>query len=563
MGTLALASPTEPLEDPEVVVTPATDYVIQDPKVFYLYNPPCSPIREPAAPTGSMDLETPANPRIEETPADSRSPAAPVNQFIGRTAVHGAELRELYDYTFDEFCSPPDDPDIISDIVADDDYVFYVSGQQDALVKISENRLDFETTPPEVVYAHTARSSELVMVGENIYLLQTGFLSNGLYRVSKNTGASTQLLNVSQTGSLPSNLKTDGDFLYWTYATSGDRFLRSYDIDNPGTVIPASFVRSYYPSDDGNVYIGFEDVIRVYNTGTGSLGSPIYTSAAPSQIVSINADSSFIYFIQQQLCTPACPGAYTLYRMPLGGGSPTPLFAPPVDPVQVMGNLQRSGGSLFFLHSGELKRLRTNAESAVLTNLSIDGIEITQAIQNDSNSVELVQEKRTVVRLFVSSDGAAIPGVFARLYRVDGTGTILAGPLWPINLDRDSGYLRVQSSPDKDNISDSFTFFLPPSWTDDPTLRLRAELNPFRFPPETIYTDNILLTGTFNLDPSGRLETRFILFEYEFGGTRYQPDYRQDFLQALLDPPGLPPGQHSGLVHRPQPRVSPFIHPDV
>ncbi len=68
---------------------------------------------------------------------------------------------------------------------------------------------------------------------------------------------------------------------------------------------------------------------------------------------------------------------------------------------------------------------------------------------------------------------------------------------------------------------------------DDPTFRLQADLNPFRFPPEPTYTDNMLQTGTFNLDASGRLETHFILFEYDSGGTRYRPDYRQDFLQTL------------------------------
>ncbi len=73
-----------------------------------------------------------------------------------------------------------------------------------------------------------------------------------------------------------------------------------------------------------------------------------------------------------------------------------------------------------------------------MTNLHIDGIEINQAIQNDSNSVELVRGKRTVVRLFASSDGDSIPGIFARLFLINGAGGIVDGPLFPVNLERDS-----------------------------------------------------------------------------------------------------------------------------
>ncbi|NJN53937.1 MAG: hypothetical protein HC804_03770 [Anaerolineae bacterium] len=225
-----------------------------------------------------------------------------------------------------------------------------------------------------------------------------------------------------------------------------------------------------------------------------------------------------------------------------------------------MSHLQQNGSYLFFLEGPALMRIRANADPALLTNMRIDGLEITQAIQNDSNAVPLVRGKRTAVRLFVSSDGAAIPGVFARLYLVNGSGTVIDGPLTPVNLDRVSHFMRIQSSPDRDNIADSFTFFLPTSWVDDPTLRLRAELNPYHFPPEPTYADNLQTTSTFNLDVSRRLETHFVLFEYDSGGTRYQPRYEEDFLQTVSwVRRAFPSGAHLAWVRHSYARFPPCV----
>lgn len=508
MGGIAAIHAYEPdspddIPDPVMTGAEATDYIIQSPKIYYFNNPPCAPIHSPT-----------------NTEATSGS----LIQTVGRTAVAGMAPREMYSFTYDLFCEPPDTPDIISDIVADEDYVYWVSRVNGGLVRVSEDRMSWDITPPEVVYPHTPRSSELVMVGDFIYMIQNNIDSTGLYRIHKGTGAATQLLNGAQVGSYPYLLQTDGTYLYWRHDNSV-RNLERYRISTGAHNTIAINVYGYYPDAASNkVYIGFDDRIRVYDNTTGTLGSAIYVSDVPAYITSLAVDSSFVYFIKS-----AQTGGYTLYRMPIGGGTAVPIF---VDGL-TMHALQRSGSYLFFLHGATLKRMRTDADAAPLTNMRIDGLEITQAIQNDSNSVPLVRGKRTAVRLFVRSDGAAIPGVFAHLYRIDGSGAVIAGPLWPVNLDRVSGYLRVQSSPDRDNLGDSFTFFLPPDWTDDPTLRLRAELNPYRFPPEPTYADNTLTTGTFNLDVSRRLETHFVLFEYDSGGSRYRPRYEQDFLQTV------------------------------
>lgn len=509
LGSITIARAYVPALSPDdvpdlvMVGAEATDYVIQAPKIYYLNNPLCAPIL--AAP--------------ENTEAAQGS----LTQTVGRTAVAGMEPREMYDFSYDLFCEPPDEPDIISDIVSDDDYVYWISRVHGGLVRISEDRMIWQSEPPEIVDSHTPRASQLAIVGEYIYILQTGFDSTGLYRIHKSTGASTPLLTGAQVGISPYNFQTDGQYLYWQHNQAGLRNLERYHLGTGAHNIIASGVYGYHPVGGNVVYIGFENVMRSYEHATGNLSAPLYTSDVPAYITSIAADGSALYFVQFTQ-----GGGYTLYRMIFGGTAVILFFD-----AATLHNLQRHESYLFFLHGTQLKRIRTNAGIAPLTNMRIDGLEITQAIQNDANSVPLVRGKRTVVRLFANSEGAAIPGVQARLYRLDGSGAVIDGPLLPINLARATGFLRVQASPDRDNIHDSFTFFLPPDWIDDPTLRLRAELNPYRFPPEPTYTDNVLTTGTFNMDVSGRLETHFVLFEYESDGARYRPRYREDFLQTL------------------------------
>ncbi len=505
ISTIYADSLRVPTDTPDPVMTgaEATNFVIQAPKIYYLNDPLCAPIHSPDSPD---------------------TPTGLLTQTVGRTAVSGSPPRAMYDFTYDLFCEPPDTPDIISDIVADDDYIYWISQEQGGLVRISEDLMIWDSTPPELIYPHPPRTAELVMVGDYIYMIQTGFNSTGLWRIHKTTGAATQLLNGSQVGSVPYNFQTDGQYLYWQFAQATTRSLERYRLSNNAHNTIDTEVYGYFPVAGNTVYIGYEDVIRSYDHTSGDLSAPIYTSTGPAYITSLSADGSALYFIQQ----PTVGSGTTLYRLPFFGTA-VPLHVS----SSYMTRLQINGSYLFFLEGTSLMRIRTNADPALLTNMYIDGLEITQAIQSDSNSVPLVQGKRTAVRLFVRSAGAAIPGVMAHLYRVDGSGTVIAGPLTPINLDRVSHFLRVQSSPNRDNLSDSFIFFLPPDWIDDPTLRLRAELNPYRFPPEPGYADNTLITATFNLDVSRRLETHFVLFEYESGGSRYRPRYELDFLQTV------------------------------
>ncbi|NBD95012.1 MAG: hypothetical protein GVY11_00845 [Gammaproteobacteria bacterium] len=518
----AQADPVSILPDDE-----ASDYTIQAPRIYYVNRPGCGPIRQQQR-TEHVPKERPKM----AAERGSFGVAGSTRQVVGRTAVSGMTPREIYEAFHDLTCSP-DAPEIVSNVVSDGSYLYWISDDQDGLVRVPVDQMIWMSTAPELVSAHPPRTSELVLLGDYIYILENGSSSTGFYRINKKSGSSTQLLNSSQTGSFPRDLQTDGLYMMWRHGLLGD-ILKRYTLSGGSQTDIVTGITGYqsaYPLIGLGVYVAQGNTIRTYLHSSGSLTNPFYTGGSSARINEIVTDGDALYFIEQNTDVT---GGYTLYRLDFGEPA-DPIYAPPVtSPVRPMSDLARHEDSLYFLHARELKRIPTDEGVAKLTNLRIDGLEITQAIQNNSNSVPLIQGRRAVVRLFASSDDGAIPGVQAHLYRLNGSGTVIDGPLFPINLERAALFMRVESDPDRDSINDSFTFFLPPDWVEDSTLRLRAELNPYRFPLEPSYADNTRTTSTFDLEASPRIEARFVLFEYESAsGDRFEPRYREDYLQTV------------------------------
>ncbi len=134
----------------------------------------------------------------------------------------------------------------------------------------------------------------------------------------------------------------------------------------------------------------------------------------------------------------------------------------------------RSDGTFLFWQETEsvIYRLAHNAAALPKINLFVDGMEITQGIQNSSNSVVLIQNRPTYVRIFVKSAGDSVPGVTARLY---GSGTGVSGSVGPVNA---IGPITVRANPDRLALDQSFLFRLPWNWTQAKDLRLMAQVNP-------------------------------------------------------------------------------------
>ena len=116
-------------------------------------------------------------------------------------------------------------------------------------------------------------------------------------------------------------------------------------------------------------------------------------------------------------------------------------------------------------------------------NLIANWLEVTQAVQDPTNSVVLVDGKRTFVRFHVRSATSAVSAT-ARLSGIRGSTRL--GTLYPIN---PGGVINIIAAPDRGQINDSFLFELPRGWLSG-TVNLLAELNPYHVPEESSYADN-------------------------------------------------------------------------
>jgi len=116
-------------------------------------------------------------------------------------------------------------------------------------------------------------------------------------------------------------------------------------------------------------------------------------------------------------------------------------------------------------------------------NLIASWLEVTQAVQDPTNSVVLVDGKRTFVRFHVRSASGSVSAT-ARLSGIRGSTRL--GALYPIN---PGGVISVGVAPDRGQINDSFLFELPRAWLSG-TVNLLAELNPYHVPEESSYADN-------------------------------------------------------------------------
>ncbi len=105
-------------------------------------------------------------------------------------------------------------------------------------------------------------------------------------------------------------------------------------------------------------------------------------------------------------------------------------------------------------------------------NLSIEALEITQGIQDLRNSMPLVAERRTYVRVYVRSDPASMTDVSAQLgvWRGSIQNGVYLGTLSPIN----GPIIAQPDGGNRLNLDDSLYFLLPSAWTTEGTLTLKA-----------------------------------------------------------------------------------------
>jgi hypothetical protein len=167
----------------------------------------------------------------------------------------------------------------------------------------------------------------------------------------------------------------------------------------------------------------------------------------------------------------------------------------------------------------EAPRLCVQWDIGITADLEVTGLEVTQAVQDLSNSVRLVAGKRTFVRLHARSAQNDYRTFATLAVSCDNFGRVLH----PVNPGT-SGYITVRETPSRNVQNHAFLFELPSDCTDEAEeIRISGLVNPVtawrgEYPPE----DNILnnWSGEYFLtfESTPQLDTIVYLADYQTSG---------------------------------------------
>ncbi|HEU4323900.1 MAG TPA: SBBP repeat-containing protein [Roseiflexaceae bacterium] len=187
-------------------------------------------------------------------------------------------------------------------------------------------------------------------------------------------------------------------------------------------------------------------------------------------------------------------------------------------------------------------------------NLAVRHIEVSQAIQCQTNTIPLVARRPAIARVYVAVQGstAAVPGVTALLY-ASRNGVLLPGaPLAPFN---PQGQISAPPAPNRELAEHTLNFQLPAEWLEAGPITLWAEVNPQRSVAEQRFDDNHSAHHnlTFYSVPDLRVMVIPIAYQRNGTGTITHPTVDQSTNFAM-----------GGLINRyPIARVQHQLHSEV
>ena len=495
-----------------------TDYALATPKLFWRTTPVCDPTVAAAS----------------DAAAEATAVANLTDEIISRIGTTGSQIRELFENIVSNVCGQQ----LLllnSNLAADDDYVYWIN--RNGVQKLSTNANVGD--PPELLSGAVTGFFGEVTEDAN-YVYASNF--SELWQITKADGSAKQIGNAEAR-----NLSADGKYLYWKEGTS----LKRYRITGGLIATISTGAGAYYAEGrrttvvgnalviSENVYIAKGKEIERYSNITNSVQNTVYTSSANmAGFDSIVTDRNHLFFIERRTapCTNSDPqilcATDALIRSSRTSQAPETLyisetasaFAGPATRA-----LSTDGTYLFWQEFGGIRRLPNDAAAFPVINIAATGMEVTQGIQDLSNSVLLVENRRTFVRVYVESSGASVAGVPA--YLTGTSGRTQLGTLVPVN---DVGKkLTVRTNPNRTDLNHSFLFELPWEWTELSNLVLRAEVNPYQAPPEPNYADNSTQIGPLTFLPSPRIETHIFAFGYELDGQLFYPRFKDDITQTF------------------------------
>jgi predicted outer membrane repeat protein len=180
-------------------------------------------------------------------------------------------------------------------------------------------------------------------------------------------------------------------------------------------------------------------------------------------------------------------------------------------------------------------------------NYTTYAIEVTQGIQDLSNTVPLIRGKTAWVRAYVRrASGASSPLVSAQLWHIVNNQRV-GSPVYPSN---PGGKLAPPTSPNRSQLGDAFYFPVPSAWLNASTLQVEVTVNPskvsggcgilcfffwWRDADETNYNDNTVRSPLLNLQVVPTMRLKLYNVVYSRNNTWYKATSAQmDEIESWL-----------------------------
>ena len=393
-----------------------------------------------------------------------------------------------------------------------------------------------------------SQPNEIVPAGSKLFLIIHRAGEDIL--ASSDTNATGVAVTGLVTGRPPNSmhaLQYDGRWVWWLEGST----LRRYDTQTLAVQSIDVNVHSFYSEGDqslcspigcqsqNSVYVAKGDqVLLIDSFFPASPPFVIYTAPAsrPGAFVKeFTRDNDDLFFLEVH--APFLDISNRVFRYPFAGQAEL-IYGPVSQGLFGLRGLMNDNQNLIWHEPGpgRIVSIKNNTPGAFL--LQATGLEVTQGIQNLSNDVRLIENKRTLVRFYVrSGDARTVRGVTATLSGFTQT-TGSLGTLQPIN--PDGKLVDVTSAPTRAQLTRSFQFELPLHWTTNGPLNLVASVNPLAKVFENNPDDNVAAVGPLAFTPTPRAHVDYLNVGYLLDGTLYLPADEDVAASQRSGPTALP-----------------------